>query len=188
MPLQYRYELTTPGELPFDLKYAKDYLKNKDITTDDDILQDMIVAVVQSAERYTGRDLRAKTWKLINDCFEDRTLLRRSQVASITSIQYTLLGTLTAIATSVWYLKKGYQFSEILLKENQSWPTDLDDIEAGIEIVFLTSIPRYIEEYKSGLLRHLAYFYQNRGDCDIDSAIKKSGAFESYNHGRIARI
>lgn len=187
MPLTYRYNLDKVGTLPIKVKEAKDYLKI-DGEVDTKLLQDMIATVVQFAERYTGRDLRENTWKLVIDCFKDRTLLRKSEIASVISVKYTLLGTLTTIATSVWYLKQGHQFSEILLKDGQVWPTDLDEIEAGIEIIFLTQIPRNITQMKVGILEHLAFLYQNRGDCDEDEAARKSGATEKYDQGRIQRI
>jgi hypothetical protein len=187
MPLTYRYELFNSGTLPFDVKFAKEYLKIEN-DADNPVIQDMVATVVEFAERYTGRDMRPKTWKLWLDCFEDRILLRKSQVASVTTVKYMVDTSLSTIATSVWYLKKGYQFSEVLLKDGQIWPTDMDEVESGIEIIFLTSVPRYYEQYKIGMLEHLAFLYQNRGDCDVNSAATKSGASEKYDQGRIQRI
>lgn len=187
MPLTYRYELSVPGTLPITKESAKSYLK-LETDADNATIQDMVATVVQFAERYTGRDMRPKTWKLWLDCFEDRILLRKSQVNSITSVKYMVDDSLVTIATSVWYLKKGYQFSEILLKASQVWPTDIDEVESGIEIIFVTQEPRNIETYKTGMFEHLAYLYQNRGDCDVESAAKKSGATEKYDQGRIPRI
>jgi len=185
----YRYELdlNSVGDLPITLKVAKRYLK---VENDEDnaIIQDMIATVVQFAERYTGRDLRKNIWKLIIDEFADRILIRKSQVNTIDQIQYTVGGVLTTIASTVFILKKGYGFSEVLLREDQEWPDDLDEVEAGIEITFATQIPRYIEQYKSGVLEHLAFLYQNRGDCDVNSAALRSGASQLYDQGRIQRI
>lgn len=187
MPLTYTYTLTDNGTLPITLKQAKAYLK-VDTDADNAVIQDMIAAVVQFAERYTGRDMRPKTWQLELDCFEDRILLRKSQVASITSVKYIVSGSPVTIDSSVYYLKSGYQFSEVLLQADQVWPDDLDEVEAGIEIIFVTQAPRYIEQYKIGALEHLAFLYANRGDCDVNSAALKSGASEKYDQGRIQRI
>lgn len=187
MPLTYTYTLNDSGTLPITLDEAKSYLR-VETATDDVIIQEMIAAVVQFAERYTGRDMRIKTWQLVLDCFEDRILLRKSQIASITSIKYTVSGSLATIADTVYYLKAGYQFSEILLQEDQVWPTDMDEVEAGIQIIFVTQIPRYIEQYTIGALEHLAFLYQNRGDCEVNAAALKSGATEKYDQGRIQRI
>jgi uncharacterized phiE125 gp8 family phage protein len=187
MPLTYTYTLNDTGTLPITLKQAKAYLK-VDSDADNSVIQDMIAAVVQYGERYSGRDMRAKTWQLVIDCFEDRILLRKSQVASITSIKHTVSGSLDTIADTVYYLKAGYQFSEILLQEDQEWPTDSDAVEAGIQIIFVTQTPRYIESYKMGAFEHLAFLYANRGDCDVNVAALKSGATEKYDQGRIQRI
>lgn len=187
MPLTYTYTLNDNGTLPITLKQAKAYLK-VDNDADNAVIQDMIAAVVQYAERYSGRDMREKTWQLVVDCFEDRILLRKSETASITSVKYTVDGSLSTIADSVYYLKAGHQFSEILLQEDQKWPDDLDKVEAGIQIIFVTQTPRYIEQYKVGAFEHLAFLYANRGDCDVNVAALKSGATEKYDQGRIQRI
>jgi len=187
MPLSYRYDLTANGDSPLILQDAKDYLKING-SDDNKVIQDLIGTVTQWGERYTGRDFRAKTWKLVIDDFDDRILIRKSKVATITSMKYMVSSSLVTIADTVYYLKIGNQFSELLLADDQSWPTDMDEIEAGIEIIFVTEIPRYIEEYRSGMLNHLAYLYQNRGDCDVDVAAVKSGATEKYGQGRIARV
>ena len=187
MPLTYRYDLTENGDSPITLAVAKDYLKVNN-SDDNAVIQNLIATVTQFGERYTGIDYRAKTWKLVLDEFEDRILLRKSRVATVTSMKYMVSASLVTIASSVYYLKIGSQFSEVLLADDQSWPTDMDEVEAGIEIIFVTGIPRYVEEYKSGILNHLAYLYQNRGDCDVDVAAVKSGATEKYDQGRIARI
>jgi uncharacterized phiE125 gp8 family phage protein len=187
MPLNYRYELSSNGTLPITLESAKKYLKIEN-SADNEVIQDMIAAVVQFAERYTGRDMRAKTWKLVTDCFEDRILLRKSEVATVTSVKYLVDDSLSTIADTVYYLKKGHQFSEVVLRSDQVWPTDLDAIESGIEIIFVTQTPRYIEETKVGTFEHLAFLYANRGDCDVNSAALKSGATEKYDQGRIPRI
>lgn len=183
----FTYELSSVGTLPITLKRVKSYLK-VETDEDNDLLSDMITTVVDFAERYTGRDLRPKTWKLIYDVFTDRTCLRKSEVVTIISVQYLVDGALVTIANSVYYLKKGHAFSEVLLQDGKVWPIDLDEVEAGIEIVFITKIPRYIEQYKLGVLEHLAFLYQNRGDCDVNSAASKSGAIQLYGQGRIQRI
>ena len=81
--LNYRYELSDGGDLPINLKEAKDYLKI-DGGTDNQVIQDLLATAVQFGEGYTGRDFRVNTWLLYVDCFEDRILLRKTQVASIT--------------------------------------------------------------------------------------------------------
>lgn len=186
MPLDYKYERTQTGTLPIDVSSAKDWLKIG-TNEDNDTIQRLLEAAVQWGEHHVGRDFRANTYTLRLDCFTDRILLRKSEIASITTITYTLATVPTAVATSVWALKKGRQFSEIILKPDQIWPTDQDEGESGILITFLTGVPRKIEEYKQATLQLLAYLYENRGDCAVDEAAKKSGAYTMYG-GRVERI
>ncbi len=179
MPLPYRYQELDSGDLPFDIGDAKKYLKIEG-SADNAVLQNLITTVVQWGERHTGRDFRIKNWRLILDCFDDRILIRKSPVASITTFKYTLLTVLTTIASTVYQFKQGHQFSEVLLRCDQEWPNDLDKIEAGIQIEFATAVPRQMVSYKQAALQHLAYLYENRGDCSVDKAAKKSGALNTY--------
>lgn len=183
------YEITDLGTIPIDLdKEAKPYLRIAH-GDDDAILHTMIRATVQHAERYTGNDFRANTWKLTIDKFADRICIRRSPVASISQIQYLVSDVLTTIATSVYYLKKGNStFSEVLLSDGQTWPSDLDPIEHGIEITFLTEAVENLSEMKMGMLKALAWMYENRGDCTAKDAAKESGATDLYDQIRIARV
>lgn len=185
------YKLTETGNNPISLKDAKGYLKIDD-TADDTVIRLLLTAVIEYAEQLTGRDYRTNTWKLFLDNFEDRICLRKSPVDAITLVQYTLAGTLTTIVNTVYVLKIGHQFSEVLLQDEQEWPTDGDDVETTnehtIEITFTTEIPRHISEAKLAMLQHLAFFYQNRGDCDVRTAAEQSGADKLYDHFRIERI
>jgi len=182
------YELTAPAVSPLSVADAKTYLKVT-TTADDTLITSLVDVVTQYGEKYTGREFRANAWKLTIDDFADRIEICKNPVASITSIKYTVSGVLTDILSSVYYLKKTTQAALILLKENQSWPEDLDDIEAGIEIVFVTAAYSLASSQIShALKRHLSYLYMNRGDCDIKDAGKKSGAHDIYDQFRISRV
>lgn len=185
------YELVTPGAVPLTTAEAKAHMR---VTTeaDDKLILGMINSVTEYAEN-SGRDLRANSWKLKIDKFEDPICLRKSPVESITLVQYTLAGTLTTIANTVYYLVQSHQFSEVRLLNEQEWPTDGDDVETTnlqtIEITFATEVPRLIASAKSAMLMHVANFYQNRGDCTLEDAAKDSGAQKIYdNLLRIERI
>lgn len=185
-----RYEVTTTGDLALSLEEeVKPYLK---VTSEDDdnLIQVMISAVQQWAEGYMGVDLRARTWTLFLDEFTDRICLRRSPVASIITVKYTLATVLTTIVSTTYYLKKGVQFSEILLEDDQSWPTDGDETvkEATIQIEFVTEIPEKIDNFKLGMLKHIAHLYQNRGDFDMKHSAIASGATKFYDQKQIVRV
>lgn len=184
--MAYRYEITASGALPLKFKEVKAYLRI-DTDEDNDLLNALIRTAVQFGERYTGVDFRAITRKLTLDEFTDRICLRRNPVASITSVQY-LKTTLQTVATTVYYLKKGRVFSEVLLQEDQAWPTDGDAREAGIEIVFVTAPTEFLDQAKTALLRHLAALYECRGDCDTEEVALQKGVMVLYGQFRTERV
>lgn len=181
------YTRTGVGANPVLLADVKSYLKQTS-TSDDVLIQTLIDSAVEYGEAYTGRDFRANTWTLLIDAFTDRIVLRRNPVDAISSVKYLLSTVLTTIATSVYYLKKGVQCAEILLQDGETWPSDLDNIEHGIQIVFTTVAYRNLDQIKDALYRHINHLYHNRGDCDTKSAAELSGADTIYNQFRIARV
>lgn len=182
------YKLVSAAASPVDLATMKAYLK-KSTTADDLLIQSMIDAATEWQEKYTGRDFRAITWDLLLDCFTARIGLRRDPVDTITTVKHLVSGSLVTVPSTVYYLKTLPQFSEILLDEDQEWPTDTDDREQVVEIRFVTEGYRCQESIKEAILRHVAQWYYNRGDCsDCGDAAKKSGVTIILDGFRIARV
>lgn len=182
------YELQSYGASPLILADAKAFMKITS-TTDNDLITSMIDSVTVYGEKYTGREFRANTWRLLLDDFSDRIEICRNPIATITHIKYLVSGSQVTIATSVYYLKKMIQAGLILLNDDQSWPTDLDEIEQGIEIEFVTeAYDQAPDQILDALKRHLAHLYINRGDCDTKSAGAASGAHAIYDQFSIARV
>lgn len=189
------YELTKTGLDPVLLKQMKEYLKVPN-SADDNILLGLIASATAYGEKYTGREFKANTWTLFVDQFSTRILIDRSPVDAITSVQNLVSDALVTIPDSVYYLKTNQVCSELLLKVDQQWPDDTDEIEHGIQIKFVTkAYNKAIDEIKSAIKRHVAYMYYSRGDCpesgfglaDNDSA-SLSGAKGIYNGFKILRI
>lgn len=183
------YELISAGTVPVDVEEAKCHLR---ITHDaeDDFLLLLLNAATEAAEKYTGRELRANTWTLTIDEFEARICIRRDPVASITSITHLVDDSAEAVATTVYYLKRGPISSEILLQEDQTWPTDTDEREAAIVVTFVTQAHRCTNLAKLAILRAVAFAFENRGDCDpADSEhwLVASGAAKMLDQFRIPR-
>ena len=174
---------------PVTKKDMKAYLKVTN-TKDDDLIQSMIDACTKWGEKYTGRDFRAITWKLLLDCFpaSTRILLKRDPVATITSIKHLVDDVLTTVDSSIYYLKKNTQNSEILLLEDQDWPTDTDNREQSITVEFVTTGYVCQDNIINAIKQHVAYMYYNRGDCDTDSSAKQSGVRLIYGQFRITRV
>jgi uncharacterized phiE125 gp8 family phage protein len=186
------YELVSQAASPVTLADMRLYLKIPTaMTADDALIQILIDAATEYGEKYTGRDFRVKSHKLLIDKFAARICLRRSPVNSITTVQYLVSSVLTTIASTVYYLKKGPQFSEILLQDGQAWPTDIDEREQAIEIEFATVAANCGNAIKTAIHKWVAFAYVNRGDCDCQDETtigKQSGADFIYGQFRIARV
>ena len=180
------YTLTTKGTAPVKIEDVKTHLKIE-TDADDVFLKPLIRTASEFAEKYIGRDLRVNTWTLLIDKFEARICLLRDPVASITSVKHLVATVLTTVANTVYYLKKGIHRSEILLIDGQEWPTNTDTREHAIEIEFVTEAHPCLEQAKAGIMRHVAFLYENRGDCDAAESVKKSGASALYDQFRIPR-
>jgi uncharacterized phiE125 gp8 family phage protein len=178
---------------------AKVYLRVAG-SADDALIQLLLEAATEYAESYTRRELRANTWTLSLDEFGDedcgdRISIRRDPVASVTSVTRLVLDVATVFASSNYYLKRLQQRSQIVLVDGADWPDDTDDREQAIVVTFVTAPHRALEQIKVGILRHLAYLYENRGDCgDCSSDVVRatsahaSGAAALYDQHRVARV
>ena len=173
---------------PVTLTVMKSYLKIT-TTADDALIQSMIDAATEWGESYTGRDFRAVTWNLLLDRFTNRIELRRDPVDSVTTVKRLVSGSLVTVASSVFYLKKLVQASQILLNEDQEWPDDADNREQVVEITFVTKGYQNQESIIEAIKRTVAFWYRNRGDCpDVKTAIDGAGVTIIYDQFRISRV
>lgn len=171
---------TAPVNKPVTLVEAKVHLKidAADATQDDylNLLLDMATAF---GEKYTKRTFINTGFTTFRDDFNDSFLLRRSKVSAIASIKYLVSDTLTTLATSVYDFTDVTGFSEIFLKVDQVFPTNVDQVPQAVEIIFTagygadaTDVPA---DVKFAMLNHIADLYSNRGDCagsGVSGAVK----------------
>jgi len=147
-------------------------------------------------EKYTGRDFINKTWKTYLDKFPSdctEVVIAKSKLQSISSIQYYLDDSLTSVSSSVYYITDESEYSSLLVKSGQSWPSNEDDRKQAVIITFIsgyganpTDVP---EGIKVAMLAHIANMYENRGDCiDCDGAFKDSKAASLYSPYRISKV
>lgn len=169
--IAYTYNITTPAATtPVTLTEVKEHLRLDAADTSQDTYLTLLIDMATSyGERHTGRDFINKTYTTYRDNFWEPILLRRSKVSSITSINYIINSTTTLLSSSVYGLEDVNDYPYIYLKQNQSWPDETDDIPQSIIIVFVsgygasaTDVPADI---KMALLSHIAFVYENRGDC-----------------------
>lgn len=184
---------TDAGKLPVSLAEMKACLKlPKGDSPEDNFLALLLEASTADVEKALGRrEIRARTWTLLQDDFEDRICLRRDPVASITSVERLVSGTFTTVASSVYYLKQSPHFSEILVADGQEWPSDADTIEHRVRVVFVTAPHRCTDIAKAAIKRHVTFMHQNRGDCDPANsrdALEASGAEGLLSRLTIKRV
>ena len=184
------YRLVTPGQLPLTTSQARDFLRIDD-ACDEDLLLGLIRAAVQWGEKYTRRDFRVNRWSLTLDCFPDRILLRRDPVVSLVSITYLDGDDVSAVVPPTdYYLKPGVGTSEVLpTPDGDGWPTDVSDLEGSIVVLFDSGPTRCGDLVLQALRQHVAYLYENRGDCpSTGEAADLSGARALYALVRVPRI
>lgn len=139
-------------------------------SAEDDYLNLLIEMATAFGEKYTKRTFINTGFTTFRDDFNDSLLLRRSKVSAIASIKYLISGVLTTLSTDVYNFTDVTSFSEIFLKVDQVFPTDVDQVPQAVEIIFTagygvsaTDIPA---DVKFAMLNHIADLYSNRGDCD----------------------
>ena len=148
-----------------------------------------------------ARDFGAKYTKLtfidtgfttFRDDFNDSLLLRRSKVSAIASIRYLIAGVLTTLSTDVYNFTDVTGFSEIFLKVDQVFPTNVDQVPQAVEIIFTagygpdtTDVPA---DVKFAMLNHIAFLYANRGDCSDGSSVNPDTVKSLYDKIKVMDI
>jgi uncharacterized phiE125 gp8 family phage protein len=166
---------TAPINKPLTLVEVKTHLKiDAADATQDDYLNLLIDMARDFGEKYTKRTFIDTGFTTFRDDFNDSLLLRRSKVSAIASIKYLVSGVLTTLSTDVYDFTDVTDFSEIFLKVDQVFPTDVDQVPQAVEIIFTagygadtTDVPA---DVKFAMLNHIADLYSNRGDCGGDCA------------------
>jgi len=142
-------------------------------------------AATKYGEQLTRRDFINRTYKTFRDNFPGTEVfnlssltnsgnvgfeLRRSKLQAVNSVKYLKGDVLTTVASSVFYNTFENDYSKILTRDNQVWPTDADNRLQAIEIEFVagfgvddTFVPDCIQE---AIMLHATQMLQNKGDCD----------------------
>ena len=189
----YTYKVITPPTgLPVSVELFK---KHANIThsINDDIIAVYLGAATSFAEAFTRRDLITRTYETYRDFFPNSarnegyyTLghipgrpsannvgfeIRRSPLQVVTSIEY-LNNALASIVVdpSTYYFTKESDYSEVVTKDNASWPSDLAPARMqSIKIEFNCGIGDTDAdipfEWKLAIMEHAMLMYANRGDC-----------------------
>lgn len=181
--------VTAPSATPITLAEAKTFLRI-DTSDDDTLINTLIGAARDYFEEYTGRTTIQTTFKLSLDGFgEDQVPIQegfytapymtfhkryislpRPPLVSVTHLKtFDEDNTETTFASSKYHIDSARNPARIVLKEGETWPTDLR-VANGIEITYVagygssaSDIPQAI---KVGMREHVTYLYEHRGDYE----------------------
>ena len=175
-----------PTQEPVTLQEVKEYLRVDD-STDERIIRPFIETARRFCEEHTGRALMTQTLTLFIDAFEDiddplfegiRTgpylnyyknyvVLPRSPVVSVTHVKtFDDSDTETVFAASKYFLDSAREPARIVLRTGETFPTALR-VANAIEVKYVvgyTSQFNIPEPLRLGILQHIAYLYEHRGD------------------------
>ena len=177
---------TEPTAEPLSLQEVKEYLRVDD-ATDERVVQPLIIAARQFAEEHMNRALMQQTITLNLDTtidtenplwegmrtapdinyYKNYVVLPRSPVISVTSLKtYNDSDTASTMSASKYYVDTQREPARIVLRTGETFPTALR-VANAIEVVYVagyTSAYAVPEPIRMGMLQHIAYMYEHRGD------------------------
>lgn len=166
-PINYTL-ITDATSEPITLNEVRNHLRIDGIDYDA-ILTPLIKTARQIAEKTTGRDMINKTWRTYLDCFPscNGIEIKKSKLQSITSIKYYINDILTTQDANSYYFTDE-EYSSIEIKNSYSWAST-DERKQAVQITFVSGygadssfVPQAL---KQAMLSHVAYLYENAGDC-----------------------
>ena len=166
--------------LPVSLAVAKAYLSIALLDTSNDVLITSLLKAARNVfETQTNRSLTEITYKTYRDNFNNKCFeIRKLPLMSISSVKYyDEDDALQTVAIANYYTQTTSGYSFIVFKDDFSIPFLSDDIGWPIEIIFksgyTSTVDTLPEDIANGLKAHVAYMFENRGDCSnsISNAI-----------------
>lgn len=159
---------TAPASEPITLEEVKNHLK-VDFSTDDTLIESLIVAARQYCENYTNRKLITQTIEEKFDGFPDDRFLNLSvpKVISITSVKYLDTSEVEQTFAAENYDLSSHQWPPfVLLKLNKNWPSvlgrrDVVTVEYVVGFGAASDVPAVI---KSAMLLVIGDLYEKRTD------------------------
>ena len=158
--------VTPPAATPVTLAHAKDHMRVT-FADDDALITIYINAAKALSEQILQRKLITQTWKMYLDYWPPWIKVLFGDLQSVTHIKYTDQDEdQSTLSTDVYAVDINSVPGRIILKNNQSWPSDTLSNANPIEIQFVTGygvaegdVP---EDIVSAILLTTAHFYENR--------------------------
>ena len=174
--------VTAPTVEPLHLDEVKNHLKvDADLTADDALIQGLIVAAREWAERYTRRALITQTWDLVLDGFPAVIWVSKAPLQSITSITYTDSdGDSQTLSSSLYTVETPAgptaQKGRIVPAYNEVWPT----VRSHINVVTVRFVAGYGDTWndvpqsiRQAMLLVIGEVYERREQAIVGTIINK---------------
>ncbi len=199
---------TAPADEPVLFGDLPDHLKQGSGAADQAYIESLIVSAREQAEEYMVRALIDQSWTMTldhwpggtGDWWEDlhtptdtpRDLfleLPYAPLSSVTSINtYDTSDVATPIVVNTYfYTDTNSEPGRIVLRAGQTWPVN-DRRGARIEIIYVAgygatyaSVPMVL---RHGIMLHVGWMYEHRGDESLGGGMFKSGAAQAYGSYR----
>ena len=181
------YNVKTASTAPvISLDEVKNYLK-VETTEDDDLIELLIDAAVCVFEAFTGQDLISREYFIACSGFPDShnmfpshfsslcgsncLEIRRFPLVSVLLIEFLKNGLFVPLPESDFEIDFGSPAHYPFIFPVDDWPTTdcvPRPVKIEIEVGYGFPDPGIPNGIKVGLLQHIAFLYQNRGDCACD--------------------
>jgi uncharacterized phiE125 gp8 family phage protein len=174
--------ITPPSGEVLTLATIKAFLRIDVLDTSEDTLIELFRdGAVNFFEKYTSTVLRETVFETTKTViyFERVIKLARSPITSINSVEIKESGSFAA-TTEYEEVLRAYPF--ITLSKNLT--PDIDDNYFEVKIQFTAGLSEIPPSIQVGLLNHIGFLYENRGDCSGCSTPPKS-ITDMYNQYKL---
>lgn len=162
--------VTAPTSEPISLDNTKTHLRVTG-TDEDNLVESLIVAARQHAEKYLRRALISQTWDYYLDDFKEVILLQKSPVSSVTSIKYYDIDNAEQTLSSSYYeVDTVSEPARIVEAYGYTYPDVYYDKPNAVTIRVVCGygdeddVPMQI---KQGMYLYVNYLYDHRGDESV---------------------
>lgn len=150
-----------PTGTPVTLAEAKAQCRVLD-DDEDALIEGLMAAATAMVEDYTGRSLTAQTWRLTLDEFNDRILLPRGPVQSITAFTCAdSAGDAQTVSSALYVLDTDADPSAIVRQPAASWPTPGQFVNP-ISITYVAGYAAPPPAIKHAILMLVANWFKQR--------------------------
>lgn len=167
--------IVPPTESALGLPTLKSWLRmDVNDTSEDSILKLLIGQAVGCFEVISHRTLMNTGFQTFRSCWFQFYELRRSILVSIDEVAYTDPDDLTVIVDPTnYYNDKQDDYSRLIFLKAFTFP-EKSDLCDSIQISFTAGLAALTADVPAdiqmALMQHIAFLYENRGDCACDDA------------------